>query len=320
MKILVTGASGTLGRSICRDLQSRGHNIVAYSRDHSRQLKYCGRETETVVGDIADQASLRHAMSHYAVDYVIHAAALKHVDVCEARPSLAVASILEGTVNVLRAVESLGEQVLRTVVVSSDKACQREQTYGMCKYLGEQLVREYSGRIFGMVNSVRFGNLFGSSGSVLPTWLDLIAQGNNIRLRTHGGFAPLRFAMLPSEASSLVVSMLGGQLERGSVVCPLGSRVVDMGTAATAMSAIYGCSIDEEPTLAGERATERMFTAEESRHISTLELEGTRAFQIGSQAIAPVGFELVAEPGRCLDFGQTGSFLADAIGEMRLWI
>lgn len=222
---------------MCRGLAKLGHTAVVYSRDRSRQIESCpGCVCE--VGDVACPFRLRQAMSRHNVDAVVHAAANKHVDVCERSPSTAVASILGGTESVLRRMAE-SDRPLRGVFVSSDKARHGDQVYGACKRLAERLVSEYAPQIKGKVNSLRLGNLFGSRGSVIPVWRGQIERGEDVQLRVFDGKPPIRIAMLPPEAAAAVLAALfGDATQTGGVLYPEAHqlRVVNIATLAEVMT------------------------------------------------------------------------------------
>lgn len=322
MKVLVTGGSGTLGRAVCRELIGRGHQPVVYSRDRPRQYKYCpGSIYET--GDIGDYGRLRHAMKNHSVDAVIHTAAIKNIEVCEQNPSLAVESILHGTTNVLQAMESLGGQVGRAILVSSDKACHRDQVYGMCKYLMEQMVKEYGSRLTTHINSIRFGNLFGSSGSVLPIWMDRIKQGKDLELRLFDGKPARRFVLLPSEAATCLVECLLNtrSLHRGSFLCPNEFRCVDMMTVAEAILDLTQSQVRviSTPANPGESPHESMFTSAESLKLIH-HVFGTNVLECGDDKITTQGVEKTTRGHEVYSFNQTREFIRKACKEMGEWM
>lgn len=282
-----------------------------------------------VVGDIADLPRLRHTMKSNGVDAVIHTAALKHVDVCERNPSLAISSILNGTENVLKAVESLDNQINWLLSISSDKACQRSQTYGMCKYLSEQLVKEYTrdeilpSRIFAWACSLRFGNLLGSSGSVVPIWRQRIARGEDLVLRLFNGKPATRLVMLPSTAAQYVCETLETEdpsikrkIMRGAVLCPSRLYRIDMRTLAETLIEISGArgrvNILTSKALPGESDDEVMFSTTESKQIETIHLANLKMFGIDSKFISkPTQLEI-----ETLDSTTAKEFIRDAIKEM----
>lgn len=173
--VLVTGGAGTLGQAVVRGLlKDRGNKIVIYSRDEASQVKMAtdvefGQRVFYEIGDVTSRDALNRAFLRHKVTQVVHAAALKHVPVCEKQPSECIETNVIGSRNVLRSALECG--VSSVVLVSTDKAAQPTNTYGLSKALMERLVCEFDG-IKGMrVTATRFGNLVGSRGSVLELFL-----------------------------------------------------------------------------------------------------------------------------------------------------
>ena len=170
--VLITGGSGFLGEGLIDELLRRGvRRICIYSRSEYRQHMLRSRfQSDTLrwfIGDVRDVDRLRRAM--YGIDTVIHAAALKRIEVGEYNPSEMFATNIQGSQNVLDAAEQAG--VRRAVLVSSDKAYQPVSPYGISKAAAEALFRRHSGRLETVV--VRYGNVAGSTGSVIPTWREI---------------------------------------------------------------------------------------------------------------------------------------------------
>jgi len=144
--------------------------ICIYSRGEYRQhllrTRYPQPQLRWFIGDVRDVDRLRRAL--HGIDTVIHAAALKRIEVGEYNPSEMFATNIQGSQNVLDAAEYAG--VKRAVLVSSDKAYQPVSPYGISKAAAEALFRRHSGRLETTV--VRYGNVAGSTGSVIPVWRD----------------------------------------------------------------------------------------------------------------------------------------------------
>ncbi len=181
--ILVTGGSGSFGRAFCRFLLqhdlaervcvfSRGEHAQAAMRD---QLNDDPR-LRFFIGDIRDQARLARAMQ--GVDLVIHAAALKRIEVGRYNPDEMVKTNVLGAINVVEAARLTA--VSKVVGLSSDKAFQPVSAYGTSKLLMEQILlaaNESSGAHGPIFTVTRYGNVWGSAGSVLPRWLEMVNAG-----------------------------------------------------------------------------------------------------------------------------------------------
>ncbi|MDB4953090.1 MAG: UDP-N-acetylglucosamine 4,6-dehydratase [Myxococcales bacterium] len=216
--VLVTGAAGTVGTALvdqlaaspCRHVRALDHseNELFYLFE---RIRSAGRVTP-LVGDIRDFERLRMAMS--GVDIVFHAAALKHVELGEYNPSEVVETNLRGLQNVIRA--ALDANVEKFVFTSSDKAVNPTNVMGASKMMGERLVtaaNDSRGSRLTRFASVRFGNVLGSRGSVVPTFAHAAVRGEPLRL-THSEMT--RYVMTVPESAQLVLEaaslMQGGEV------------------------------------------------------------------------------------------------------------
>lgn len=217
-KILVTGGTGSIGREIVRQLLRYDPETVrVLSRDDTKQFdmqQELGqhKNLRLLIGDIRD--ANRMFLATEAIDFVFHVAALKHVAACEYNAFEAVETNIRGTQNVITA--ALARGVERVVVISSDKAASPINVLGATKLLAERLVTSanwYRGQHRTMFSCVRFGNVIGSRGSVVPLFHAQIARGGPLTITDH---EMTRFFMTISQAVSLVfratAEMRGGEL------------------------------------------------------------------------------------------------------------
>ncbi|MDW4498213.1 nucleoside-diphosphate sugar epimerase/dehydratase [Sulfitobacter sp. D35] len=230
--VMVSGAGGSIGSELCRQvLDCRPTKIVLYELSEfalynidmeMRQLiEDTGIEVVSVLGSITDARHVRKVMQDHAVQVVLHAAAYKHVPLVEANP-------LSGLVNNVIGTQTLAHQaakagVERFILISSDKAVRPTNVMGASKRLAEQVVQdlarrvpEGSGPVFTMV---RFGNVLGSSGSVIPLFQDQLSRGGPITVTDPN---VKRYFMTVQEAVKLVLQ--AGAMARGGEVF-----VLDMG-------------------------------------------------------------------------------------------
>ena len=176
-KVLVTGAGGSIGSELVRQcltfdpdllilLDQSEHNLFKIEKECSTSeypISY-----KTVLGDIRDKGLLKRLFSNFSPDVVFHAAAYKHVPMQEHHPWEAVLTNIKGTVNLVEAAEEF--KVNRFVLVSTDKAVNPSNIMGATKRIAEILIQTKSKSSRVNFITVRFGNVIGSSGSVIPTF------------------------------------------------------------------------------------------------------------------------------------------------------
>lgn len=165
MRILVIGGTGTIGSEIVKML-SPDNDVMVFSRDEYKQfwLKKRTRNVIFSIGDIRDVDKIFSVVRGF--DYVIHAAAMKHVSICEGQPMEAVKTNITGTRNVVEACVAGG--VKKLLFVSTDKACEADNVYGATKLIADKIVLNGNKDRSGVKCSiVRFGNILGSRGSLV---------------------------------------------------------------------------------------------------------------------------------------------------------
>lgn len=218
-RVLVTGAGGSIGAELVRQLSSYGPSeLILLDRDesalHAVQLEMEGRalldSPDLVVADIRDREAVDELMAARRPEVVFHAAALKHLPLLERHPAEAVRANVLGTHHLLEAAALHG--VERFVNVSTDKAADPSSVLGFTKAIAERLTAEVSRRASGVFLSVRFGNVLGSRGSVLTAFRAQIKGGGPVTV-THPDVT--RFFMTVEEAAELVIQAgaLGGDGE-----------------------------------------------------------------------------------------------------------
>lgn len=275
-RVLITGVCGTIGRELLRQVVSKGiHEVVGFDNNES-ELFFLSEEYASIphvhlyLGDLRDHEKLMRA-SH-GVDVVLHAAALKHVILCEKTPQDAVQTNILGTQNVIDA--AIAHGVERVIFTSSDKAVNPTNVMGTTKLMGERLMtaanahRRGSGPIFA---STRFGNVLGSRGSVLPLFRKQIANGGPVTLTDP---AMTRFIMTIEQAVGLVLKSVF--LARGGEVFVTKMPVVRIKDVAEVMvrelaSDPDAIEIKVIGSKAGEKLYEELMNEEETRR--TVELD-----------------------------------------------
>ena len=218
-RILVTGAAGTIGSELCRQLAMfEPEMIILYDRAESSlyftdlELKdrFPSVKSVPVVGDILERQHLTEIMQAHGPDLVYHAAAYKHVPLMEDYALEAIVNNIFGTDAVLTT--ALQNGVKKFVLISTDKAVRPAGIMGMTKRVAEDLLRMNSGTPTTLV-AVRFGNVLGSDGSVLPLFQRQIARGGPVTVTDSEAS---RYFMLPSEAVQLVLQ--AGAMGQGGEV------------------------------------------------------------------------------------------------------
>ncbi|GLH64113.1 UDP-N-acetylglucosamine 4,6-dehydratase [Parageobacillus sp. G301] len=225
--ILVTGAGGSIGSEICRQvcrfnpkkivLLGHGENSI-YQIDMELRNQYKDQiDIVPVIGDIQDRERMFEVMEEHKPDVVYHAAAHKHVPLMEYNPKEAVKNNIFGTKNVAEAADTFGVQTF--VLISTDKAVNPTNVMGATKRLAEMMIQQLDKQSKTKFVAVRFGNVLGSRGSVIPLFKKQIQAGGPVTV-THPEMT--RYFMTIPEASRLVIQ--AGALAKGGEIF-----VLDMG-------------------------------------------------------------------------------------------
>lgn len=232
--ILVSGAGGSIGSELCRQLLAcRPRKLVLFEMSEpalyqiDRELADLNTEgwTEVVpiLGNITDGATVKRALCDHGVHIVLHAAAYKHVPMVEANPLAGLVNNVTGTRVLAEASRQAG--VARFILISSDKAVRPANVMGASKRLAEMVVQDMARRARATRFAiVRFGNVLGSSGSVIPLFKEQIARGGPVTLTDE---AVTRYFMTIEEASRLV--LLAGTLGKATPPTEAKVFVLDMG-------------------------------------------------------------------------------------------
>jgi FlaA1/EpsC-like NDP-sugar epimerase len=273
MTVLVTGAGGSIGSEICRQvakmgageliLLGHGENSI-FEVHHDLAVRYPGLRLTPVIADIRNGARISRIFETYRPDGVFHAAAHKHVPLMELNPEEAVTNNVLGTSNVLSASEQVGSR--HFVFISTDKAVNPANVMGATKLLAEMLVHNAAVRSGADYLSVRFGNVLASRGSVVPLFQKQIAAGGPLTI-THPDTA--RYFMTIPEAVQLVLQ--AAALGRGgeTFVLDMGEpvRIVDLAKDLVHLSGLeVGKDIDLVFTglRPGEKFFEELFNGDET--------------------------------------------------------
>ena len=272
-KILITGGTGSLGRALTKKLLAEKVNqITIFSRNENKQVtmqsEFSDNRLKFLIGDIRDLSRLQRALE--GIDIVFHAAALKHVPIVEHNPLEAINTNVIGSRNVLEA--SISENVDVVVGVGTDKAVSPLNTYGVTKLLMEKLFTTASNYLDVDKHktkfiSLRYGNVLGSSGSVIPKFIQQIKSKQKITITDP---EMTRFSITMDEALDFILdSAVSG---KGSEVFIPKLRAYKIDDIKTALQELISNTGDERiPVRQGDKFHETLINPDEMR--TTLESE-----------------------------------------------
>lgn len=264
--ILITGGTGSFGRAFVRNLTranlpSSWHRIIIYSRgEHAQEdmaREFCGDpRLRFFIGDVRDKDRLEMAMRD--VDTVVHAAALKIVPIAEYNPTECVATNVTGTENVVKA--ALRSGVRRALLLSTDKAVNPINLYGSTKLAAEKIFCASNSLAAGRCafSVVRYGNVVGSRGSVVPLFKKLASEGKTLPI-THPDMT--RFWITMDQATALVHQSLW-KMEGGEIAIP---KIPSMKIVNLAKMIAPRIGIEIVGIRPGEKIHECLITADEAR-------------------------------------------------------
>lgn len=283
--VLVTGAGGSIGSELCRQIMryqpaklilfGKGENSIY---EIATELGYFFKKTmlEAIIGDVRDREKLTQIFNQFHPEIIFHAAAHKHVPLMEQQPEEAVKNNVLGTYEIARCAHTFGSQLF--VLISTDKAVRPTSVMGATKRLAEMIIFSLGKQSATAFIAVRFGNVLGSRGSVIPLFKKQIERGGPVTV-THPEVS--RYFMTLPEAVSLVIQS-GSLKDRGSLfVLDMGNpvKILDI---ARQMITLSGYIPDQDIEIKfiglrpGEKLTETLLT----------ETEGIRKTEIGKIFVA----------------------------------
>ncbi len=263
--ILITGGTGSFGKCFTKYVLTRFEpkKIIIYSRDEFKQwmmadeFKEYAEKLRFFIGDVRDVERLKRACE--GVDYVIHAAALKQVPACEYNPNEAIKTNIHGAMNVIDAALDTG--VRRVVALSTDKAVNPVNLYGGTKLVSDKLfvaANAYAGDKDINFSIVRYGNVAGSRGSVIPVFRKVIEEGQKELPVTDVRMT--RFWISLTQGVELVIKAIREAKGGETFISKIPSfKVTDLAEAM-----LPGCKIRETGIRPGEKLHEIMVTPEDS--------------------------------------------------------
>lgn len=262
--ILVTGGGGSIGSELCRQLIShKPKRLIIFdiyensAYDIQQELKISNPEADviTLIGSVRNTTRLEAVFSQYKPDIVYHAAAHKHVPLMEVSPNEAVKNNVVGTWNVAKMADKYG--VKRFVMISTDKAVNPTNVMGATKRICEMIIQAYNSISITEFVAVRFGNVLGSNGSVIPLFKKQIEAGGPVTV-THPDI--IRYFMTIPEAVSLVLQA-GAYAKGGEIfILDMGEpvRIDDLAKNLIRLSG-YTLGVDMEIKYTGLRPGEKLY-------------------------------------------------------------
>ena len=262
--ILVTGGGGSIGSELCRQMCTVGPKRIvvfdmyendAYLLANEIMRDYDDIQCVVEIGSVCDVERLRDVFEKYRPSVVFHAAAHKHVPLMEMCPREAIRNNVFGTLNTVRLAHEF--QVDKFIFISTDKAVNPTSVMGATKRMGEMVIQHYAQMSKTVFAAVRFGNVLGSNGSVIPIFKKQIASGGPVTV-THPDIE--RFFMTIPEASRLVIQA-GGMASGGEIfILDMGDpvKIVDL---AKSLITLSGLRVDEDIKIeyTGLRPGEKMY-------------------------------------------------------------
>ncbi|MEL6874584.1 MAG: nucleoside-diphosphate sugar epimerase/dehydratase, partial [Pseudomonadota bacterium] len=258
--VLITGAGGSIGSELCRQIaQSGAHRLVLFEQSEfslyaiEKELRHIMMANQLedlqivpVLGSVTDAGRLKEILSRWTPDTIFHAAAYKHVPMVEANPVEGIRNNLFGTYEVVNAAHEAG--VSDFILISTDKAVRPTNVMGASKRGAEQVVQAFAAISETRFSMVRFGNVLGSSGSVVPLFRQQIESGGPITL-THRDVT--RYFMTIPEASQLVIQA-GGMAKGGEVFVLDMGKSVRIADLAKTMVQLSGLTVRDDGNPDGD--------------------------------------------------------------------
>ena len=262
--VLVTGGGGSIGSELCRQLVSHKPKCLvifdiyennAYDIQQELKIKYPDANVVTLIGSIRNTSRLESVFEQYKPDIVYHAAAHKHVPLMEVSPNEAIKNNVVGTWNVAKMADKYG--VKKFVMISTDKAVNPTNVMGATKRICEMIIHSFNEKSKTDFVAVRFGNVLGSNGSVIPLFKRQIEAGGPVTV-THPDI--IRYFMTIPEAVSLVLQA-GAYAKGGEIfILDMGEpvKIDDLAKNLIRLSG-YTLGVDMEIKYTGLRPGEKLY-------------------------------------------------------------
>jgi len=262
--VMVTGGGGSIGSELCRQIANHNPKCLiifdiyensAYDIQQELKRKYPQLHLETLIGSVRNTKRIEWVISHYRPDVIYHAAAHKHVPLMEDSPNEAIKNNVLGTYKTARAADKYG--VKKFVLISTDKAVNPTNIMGASKRLCEMIIQTFNTYSRTEYVAVRFGNVLGSNGSVIPLFKKQMEEGGPVTV-THPDI--IRYFMTIPEAVSLVMQA-GAYAKGGEIfVLDMGEpvKIADLAKNLIRLSG-YTLGVDMEIKYTGLRPGEKLY-------------------------------------------------------------
>lgn len=306
--ILITGGTGSWGQTLTTKILEKYNpkKIIIFSRGELQQVlmqrKFNNDKIKYIIGDVRDYSAI--AFATIGVDYIFHLAALKHVPICEDQPQEAVKTNIDGTINVINA--AIFNKVKKVIDVSTDKAADPINLYGMTKAIGEKLIIEANN-----LNSdtkfvcIRGGNVMGSNGSVIPFFIQQIKNGGPVTITD---FNMTRFFLTLDEAVNLLFKAAEHSVGGETFVMNMPAcNILDL---AKVLMKYYGdVDITEAGIRAGEKIDEILISKNEA--INSYQYDSTYFVVLPKNSNDELKNKYIGLPKFCFNEFSSKSYIMD---------
>ncbi|MGV8980200.1 SDR family NAD(P)-dependent oxidoreductase [Clostridium sp.] len=264
--ILITGGTGSWGNELTTQmLEMNPRQIIIYSRSELNQVnmerRFNNPKLKFIIGDIRDYESIKQATKN--VEYIFHLAALKHVPICEQQPNEAIKTNITGVKNLISA--AIENNVIKVIDVSTDKAVEPVNVYGMTKAIGEKLII-HANTISDNTKFVciRAGNVLGTNGSVVPYFIDQVKRCNEITITDP---KMTRYFLTLKQAIQLIFKAINSSIGGETFVMKMpGYNIIDIARIIQEEFGDENCSLKIIGKRPGEKINEVLISKYEAEN------------------------------------------------------
>jgi UDP-glucose 4-epimerase len=270
MNYLILGGTGYIGHAILEKLGSQYDNVYVFSRteEKHRKTKTLFPFVKNIIGDVRNYDSVFQAIRTSAPGVIINASAMKMIDMCEDFIEEAIDTNINGMINVNKALANYDNHLIKNLFISTDKAPSPQNSYGMTKALAERLHINAQNKTRHIHNSVRYGNILGSTGSIIPVYKEKLEKKQNL-LVTHPQMT--RFFLHHSAAVEIIFAALQDGIGKKIFIPKIKSANI-MDLAECFIQAYQSeQKIEVTKIRPGEKMHEVLFSTEEANRIQVLQ-------------------------------------------------